>query len=390
MLKCILVFGLLVMLATASFGAGWLVNLGQGVSLPQLSADGRHCVYAQSGFIKMWNGATYNLGAGSSPGGITLQNGKVVTTARLSTGPGLYVDGTWSPLPLAAGSTATTWAPTCVAATDTEIIVGGWRTQLVGGVSVRQIVRYKASTGTTDLIPVPPDSTDIHTYMNYNSVSENGIFVATQYSGTAPMPWSIAMSANNVCAGTDSGLSQIPYLYGPPSEAGQAWGAGINRTGTLVVGMSELDVGLDYRPVYWDTSDWTCHALPLPNDGSLVDCTQGMAQVVSDDGKVMAGWCWQKGKYKEDFQYPCIWLFKEDGSIEAHDLAAYAASQGINVAGWNLRDVYGISADGMTLSGRGVYGGNNTGWMISFIPEPCSTSALVFGLVWLAIKKRRS
>lgn len=379
----IAISSLLIAACTFSCSAAELILLSKSGSTAYptgITADGRYVIFHRNlgagSRIFLWHdGVVSEIGAGSSAG-ITYQNGQLVAAGNITgVGPSKWVNGVWTPLPLVGGTA--TWTAYCIAATPTDIIIGGNTPLTVAGKTLRQVCRYRDSVGTTDLIPVPADAAHPFSFMVFSAVSENGMFaVLQQAAGQMPYPYGIspATKGGNACAGPDTGLTWMQYLYYFECEEPlypESWGIGINRTGSRMVGMSTSGYWEDYTPCYWDApynANTECHALPLPAYEERPS-RQGTAEVVSDDGKVMAGWVWSPSdKYKEDYQYPCIWLTQEDGSIVARDLELYANSLGLNANNLRFRDVWAISADGKTLCGKGVYmyPGNpfNVGWII--------------------------
>jgi hypothetical protein len=64
------------------------------------------------------------------------------------------------------------------------------------------------------------------------------------------------------------------------------------------------------------------------------------------------------------------------------------AGVGIDLTGWTLTHVNGISADGNTIAGLGINpSGFSEAW-VATIPEPSTGLLFGFGLVGLAVKRR--
>ncbi|MGE4198515.1 MAG: GC-type dockerin domain-anchored protein, partial [Phycisphaerales bacterium] len=62
------------------------------------------------------------------------------------------------------------------------------------------------------------------------------------------------------------------------------------------------------------------------------------------------------------------------------DLNTYFPSIGIDITGWQLQDVFGISADGMTMTGNGIYNGLFEGW-IATLGSACEADVNHDGVV---------
>jgi uncharacterized membrane protein len=85
--------------------------------------------------------------------------------------------------------------------------------------------------------------------------------------------------------------------------------------------------------------------------GSLPGHSSSMALAVSGDGAVVVG--------RSGFSLAFRWTSNE-GMV---DLNAYLPSLGIDLAGWELTEAVGISADGRVIVGNGVHNGVNEGWV---------------------------
>ncbi|HED53558.1 MAG TPA: hypothetical protein ENJ00_05085 [Phycisphaerales bacterium] len=101
----------------------------------------------------------------------------------------------------------------------------------------------------------------------------------------------------------------------------------------------------------------------------------GMVRGMSDDGAVIVG---------TQLTTPVVWLDQGD-PIPLNDLAAELE---VDLAGWNIVDVFGVSADGSTIVGTAV--NTNTSFVEGFvltIPTPASLA--LPGLAVLALGRRR-
>lgn len=90
--------------------------------------------------------------------------------------------------------------------------------------------------------------------------------------------------------------------------------------------------------------------------------------ITSSDGSIVIGNSWQVGAF--------IWD-ELHGTRELDN--TLVDDYGLDLAGWDLGWVYGISDDGMTMVGGGVnpYGANET-WIVT-IPEPATVVLLAAG-----------
>lgn len=71
----------------------------------------------------------------------------------------------------------------------------------------------------------------------------------------------------------------------------------------------------------------------------------------------------------------------------ALDVNEYLPTLGIDLTGWHLTRVTGISADGSTIVGWGEFNGQSHGWLVQGIPEPSTAALLAIGA--LALCRRR-
>ncbi len=80
---------------------------------------------------------------------------------------------------------------------------------------------------------------------------------------------------------------------------------------------------------------------------------------VSADGEIVVG----RGNLP-DFSGAFVWT-RETGMVSVKQLLI---NQGVNVTGWTFNDARGISADGLTIAGNGVFNGQITGYVANLNP----------------------
>jgi probable HAF family extracellular repeat protein len=109
--------------------------------------------------------------------------------------------------------------------------------------------------------------------------------------------------------------------------------------------------------------------------GGLLEDAYSVAYAVSGDGSVIVGHSTSDEYYGEAF----IW----DAEHGMRPLADVLADYGFDVAGWQLREAYGISADGLTICGWGINpGAQHEAWVVH-IPEPTAVVLLSASLLLL-------
>lgn len=91
--------------------------------------------------------------------------------------------------------------------------------------------------------------------------------------------------------------------------------------------------------------------------GTLPGSDAAIAYTVSGDGRVVGGSCLT---YEPWTVSACVWSER----LGLVDLRAHLASLGVDVTGWAFGSVMGLSADGATLTGRGVLNGAVRSWVV--------------------------
>jgi uncharacterized membrane protein len=110
---------------------------------------------------------------------------------------------------------------------------------------------------------------------------------------------------------------------------------GISNNGAVIVGLGS-------QPGYWKAGEF--HELPL-----LPPFTFGEPFDASSDGSVIVG---SSNSYDpvhfEVVGHATLWVRRE-----AYSLAALLANQGIDLTGWEVREIQAVSNDGTTMVGQG-------------------------------------
>lgn len=246
-------------------------------------------------------------------------------------------------------------------------------------------------------------------------IQDLGTLAGATYGASA---WGISLDGS-VVSGTSSstngdrayrwteagGMQDLGVLAG----GGYSFGLGLSGDGSAVTGLSESATG--ERAFVW-TSGGGMQEL-IGGDG---EPSAGFA--ISRNGSVVAGYCgmfaarWQDGAFQslgslEGGTFSTAYCVSGDGlsaggfsddasgelsatlwtaSLGMVDLNVYLASLGVDMAGWRLTTTTGISADGRTLVGVGVFDGEERGW-VATIPAP--GTAGVLGLAGLLASRRR-
>jgi probable HAF family extracellular repeat protein len=153
---------------------------------------------------------------------------------------------------------------------------------------------------------------------------------------------------------------------------------GVSGDGTTVVGDSISGNGLE-------AFIWTLAAGSMTGLGDLAGGTfDSHANDTNSDGSLIVGY----GTAADDTKHATIW----NSSGQIFDLNVIAAA--VLPAGWILEEAFGISADGLSIVGRGNNpDGNNEAWLLQIdfapVPEPGTGLLIALGLLALAAARRR-
>jgi probable HAF family extracellular repeat protein len=186
---------------------------------------------------------------------------------------------------------------------------------------------------------------------------------------------------------------------GLPIDSNATYGYGVSDDGAVVVGIAQVSTGV--RAFRW-TAAAGIQTLPVP--AGFAGAT---AYGVSGDGLVVVGQSdggppnvshairWEADGTVTDLGGPAganstgANCANHDGSVIGGssnvgafiwtswggmlNLASHLASLGVDMTGWQLNEMYGMSADASVLVGTGVFRGQARGWVasgLSFAPPP--------------------
>ena len=227
---------------------------------------------------------------------------------------------------------------------------------ITGHITAGGPFRWTAAGGAVEL-PIPTGYAD----GGGNAVSADGSVISgTLFNSQG------TRHAFRWTAGGGSALLEHPAgLIGSDTTA-------ISADGSTIVGWG-YDGSEVHRPFRW-TAGSGLQLLPVPT-GQATDVTAD-GSVVIGDGQVPGG----------DSGF--IW----DATRGARDLkAALAADYGLDLGGWDIHSVDGITPDGRVIVGRGAHAqfGDNVTWRV-VVPEPGTgiAVAISFGLLLRRTRKR--
>jgi probable HAF family extracellular repeat protein len=155
-----------------------------------------------------------------------------------------------------------------------------------------------------------------------------------------------------------------------PGGASRSEANAVSADGSVIVGYDTSASGIEaFR---WTSAGGMVGLGDLP--GGIFDSE---ALAVSADGSIVVG----RGDGSAE---PFIW----DAVNGMRSLSTVLTDLGLDLSGWDLRTATGISADGSTIVGDGVYNEVEQAW-IAVIPEPGTGLLLMTGLLGLAYRQRR-
>ena len=200
-----------------------------------------------------------------------------------------------------------------------------------------------------------PSFLELGTSSNYpvyaNSISRFGqIAGQMQYGGTSP-----GGGARHAVWWQSSVFTLIPTLKGPATTSNESIAKAISLDGTAVTGWSDPTSGAR-QAFWWQRGGTTATAIPyLAGD----NWNEGLA--MNADGQVIGGFSTlSTGGAKRAF----IW----DATNGSREVRQMLIDAGIDMTGWELEEVTGISEDGSVICGNGKLSGVAKGWVASGLP----------------------
>jgi len=195
------------------------------------------------------------------------------------------------------------------------------------------------------------------------------------------------VSADGAVIVGDGGL--VPFGFGAwrwteaqgPVNLGSLGGAFPFTRAMAVSGDGRVVIGNGYGPNGFEAFRWTAEegmvGLGDLVGGSFSSWANGG---VSYDGSIIVGGS-QSAEYASD---AFIW----DAAHGMRSIKNVLQDEyGLDLTGWNLEEAYGLSADGLTISGWGFNPlGQREAW-VAHIPEPASLALLLIGLS-VALRRR--
>jgi len=205
-------------------------------------------------------------------------------------------------------------------------------------------------------------------YINPSGISADGSVIAGRQGGALRLE--------------DGVVSALPIPPLDPDYRGDhAEAEDISADGSTLVGharRSEFE-SEGQRYSNWEAAFWRDGV--FTSIGALPGDTVAGAFSVSADGSVIGGASGDVAAFRLT-----AFLWSADGGVL--DVKLLLAAQGIDLSGWELWNVTGLSADGHTLFGHGTNPqGRLVGW-VATVPEPATALPLAIGSASLALAAR--
>jgi len=362
-----------------------------------MSADGLAISYNSGNVVYIWSEAYGSVavtpaGYGAYVSSIGIANAAGKYAIAYNANPsfnyqthvwmgGLDGVGTTTIDPFSTSTTNYLWAR-CIGGDATQAYIGGH--QVAGG--NQAAARWKAPSGSVAAYGQP---SGFHYSLYYFYGASN----KGTYSGWGRLASSGSVSnKSQAFANEGSTLISLDNAWGDPSTEyySNAYISGDGQTCFGYTGLSDNSTAL---PCFWDRSQYgtwttntTCNLIPL-----LSGYAKGYAMKSSGDAGLIGGWTIKaSGEWGIDRR--TIFLFnKASGTVM--DLRQWLIGNGVDLSGWGLMDIIGISADGTKLAGT-MLAADDTYWTtgtvagpyhtwVAVIPEPGSLLALASGLIGL-------
>jgi probable HAF family extracellular repeat protein len=144
----------------------------------------------------------------------------------------------------------------------------------------------------------------------------------------------------------------------------------ISADGTVVVGFADTSAAPNKTVAF----RWTSAGGVQPMDPSNPGVSDEEHLATNANGSAVVG----------ELNGGAAFLWKP--TLGVKDLYTYLPTLGLDLTGWSLGGATGISDDGNTIVGNGLFQGVERGWIVT-IPSPGSSIAFAFGA--LAIGRRR-
>ncbi len=147
---------------------------------------------------------------------------------------------------------------------------------------------------------------------------------------------------------------------------GGTWSTGVAISDNGQAATGSADNGVASQRAYrWSLAFGMEDLGPMPTAPATTGWSRGYA--ITPDGLVVVG----DGAIDATLSNRGAMFSTVNGLV---NLNTYLPTVGVNLAGWNLWEATGVSADGTAICGNGAYLGQERGWVVRGIPAICAPS----------------
>jgi probable HAF family extracellular repeat protein len=273
------------------------------------------------------------------------------------------------------GLSGTTYTSGASLSMDGSVIVG--QDTFSGG--SERAFRWTAATGILSLGVLGSGSGSAASAVNADGSVAAGFSYVSGFTGATAMRWTAATGMQSlgqagnafgisgdgsVIAGINgdnhafrwtaaTGMQDLGILVGADSSAASA----VSVDGSTIVGTSSDQLTGAFTHAFRWTAATGMQDLGAPGGGA------SQAFAVNGDGSMIAGTQANPSGPDRAILWTSSW-----GWV---DLNVYLPSVGVNLAGWTLTSVQGISADGSAMTGNGSFNGQDRAWLLSGLVAAC-------------------
>ena len=205
--------------------------------------------------------------------------------------------------------------------------------------------------------------------LNYPNATSPFNLCATVGAGNS----GLAVSADGLTIGGTCGPGAAVRTYVPnsvlgiiPGFPGQQWqmAEAVSSNGAFITGRYSPSTGGEFGYRYGLTVPGFVQALPLTPNGA----TALRPRAISGDGSIIVGQVVDNLQGTTGFAWT-----PATGTIL---IADHLQGRGVNLSGWTITDVTGISVDGTAMCGNGIFGGQALGWVARNLACPDINAAI--------------
>jgi probable HAF family extracellular repeat protein len=162
----------------------------------------------------------------------------------------------------------------------------------------------------------------------------------------------------------------------PGADVSQA--TAISGDGSVIIGEMISSIAGSQTSFRWTSTDGWQDLGAILGPGSYAGAINGDGSEIVGD--VISGDSLQP--------HAILWT----SALGVVDLNTYLPSIGVDLTGWELQFARGISANGDTITGEGIFNGEGRGWVVTglSVPEPGSIGLITMFAVCAAARRRRS